>query len=111
VGNQKEPPKLGRLTRKKIMVLPAVIFLLGIVEYVLITYLTDSIAKARRLAASISVFIYIVLWFLVGREILLGKWWVAVVYAVGCAIGTFITCRSEKGTSILERLLGREFKH
>lgn len=111
--DSKEPPSIRfqipnrRLTRKEIVLLPAFIFVFGVGEYILITLLTDSIAAARRLAASISVFFYIILWYLVGREVLLGKIWLAVVYGLGCAFGTYITCRVGEQGSIMDRLLAK----
>lgn len=107
----KEPPSTStlrhRLTRKQILVLPAILFTFGILEYCLITYLTDSVAAARRMAAAFSTFFYILLWYVVGREVILGSPHIALVYAFGCAVGTFITCRDERGESAVDRLLRR----
>lgn len=88
------------------MVLPVVLFILGVLEYCLITYLTDSVASARRFAAAFSTFFYILLWYVVGREVILGSPHLALVYALGCSVGTYVTCRDREGRSLADRLLG-----
>ena len=107
----KEPPSsilnINLTNRTEVTVLPIILFTVGIAEYILITFLTDSIAAAKRLAAAISVFFYIILWFLVGREVILGNVSIAIFYAAGCAIGTFLTCKDSSGHSITEKTVER----
>ena len=80
---QQEPP-----SRKMLPLL----FLVGLLEYVLIIWITDSVVAARRVAASFATFLYILVWYGVGRAVILGSPEYAVAYAAGCAVGTYITC-------------------
>jgi len=69
------------------------IFAARVVDVSLATFVTVSTVKGKRLLATILGFIDVIIWFLVVKEALnteLDSIWIAISYAGGYALGTFI---------------------
>lgn len=69
------------------------IFFARIVDVSLATFVTILTVKGKRLASTIIGFIDVIIWFLVVREALvtdMDSMWIAISYAGGYALGTFI---------------------
>lgn len=69
------------------------IFIARVVDVSLATFVTVSTVKGKRLLATILGFIDVIIWFLVVKEALnteLDSIWIAISYAGGYALGTFI---------------------
>ena len=69
------------------------IFLTRIIDVTLATFVTVLTVKGKRLLATIIGFVDVIIWFLIVKEALnteLKSFWIALSYASGYAIGTYI---------------------
>lgn len=69
-----------------------ILFLIGIVEMVIATFWTKSVAKANTAMTGAITFVNIFIWFYVIQQVVenLDNWTALVPYAAGCTIGAML---------------------
>jgi len=68
------------------------LFFIGLVEMVIATTWTRFVSQGKMFASSFVTFVNILIWYYVLRQIIsdVNDWTVIVLYALGCALGTWI---------------------
>lgn len=71
------------------------LFFIGLVEMIIATIWTRFVSQGKMLASAFVTFVNILIWYYVLREIIsdLSDWTIIVLYAAGCALGTYIGMR------------------
>lgn len=71
------------------------LFFIGLVEMIIATIWTRFVSQGKMVASAFVTFVNILIWYYVLREIIsdLSDWTIIVLYAAGCACGTFIGMR------------------
>lgn len=70
-----------------------ILFFVGIVEMLIVTSWTKAVTGSRVLMSGVITFINVLIWYYVLQTIVnnVNAWHVAVLYALGCAVGTACT--------------------
>ena len=70
-----------------------ILFFIGILEMLIVTTWTKVVTKSQVLASGIITWINILIWYYVLQSMVndIGNWYVATLYATGCAVGTIVT--------------------
>jgi uncharacterized protein YebE (UPF0316 family) len=69
-----------------------ILFLVGILEMLIVTVWTKVVTKTQILASGFITLINVMIWFYVLQTIVdnISNWIIALLYALGCAVGTMI---------------------
>jgi len=70
-----------------------ILFFVGIIEMFIVTVWTKVVTKSKVFASGAVTVINVLIWYYVLRTIVdnINDWYVALLYAFGCAIGTMLT--------------------
>jgi hypothetical protein len=70
----------------------ALLFIIGVVEMVIVTFWTKLVAETRVLASGLITLVNIFIWYYVLETIVndISNWRLIVLYALGCALGTML---------------------
>lgn len=71
------------------------LFFIGLGEMIIATIWTRFVSQGKMVASAFVTFVNILIWYYVLREIIsdISDWTIIVMYAAGCACGTFIGMR------------------
>jgi hypothetical protein len=69
------------------------LFFIGILEMLIVTAWTKVVTKSQVIASGAITWINILIWYYVLQAMVndIGNWYMAMLYATGCAAGTIIT--------------------
>lgn len=69
-----------------------ILFFIGIIEMLIVTIWTKFVTKTQVIASGIITVINVLIWYYVLETIVnnISDWKVAVLYAIGCAVGTML---------------------
>ncbi|MFH0814837.1 MAG: DUF5698 domain-containing protein [Candidatus Falkowbacteria bacterium] len=69
------------------------LFFIGILEMLIVTAWTKVVAKSQIMASGIITWVNILIWYYVLQAMVndLADWYLAMLYATGCAVGTIVT--------------------
>lgn len=72
------------------MIMAISLFFIGIIEMLIASFWTKVVIETRVLTSGSITFINILIWYYVLRIMVddISNWYLAIVYAIGCAIGT-----------------------
>ena len=72
-----------------------ILFFIGIIEMFIVTIWTKTVSNTQILASGAVTMVNVLIWYYVLQRIVgdIGNWQLAVLYALGCALGTVLaTC-------------------
>jgi len=75
------------------MTTPMALFFIGIVEMIIISFWTKVVSDTKVVASGIITVINIFIWYYVLQTVIenITNFWLILIYALGCAIGTMIS--------------------
>lgn len=70
-----------------------VLFFVGVVEMLIVTFWTKAVTETRVLASGLITMVNIMIWYYVLQQIMenVNNWQIAIVYALGCSLGTVVS--------------------
>jgi ABC-type iron transport system FetAB permease component len=69
------------------------LFFIGVLEMLIVTIWTKVVSETRVLASGIVTMVNVLIWYYVLQRILddMGNWWLVLLYASGCSLGTILS--------------------
>jgi len=69
------------------------LFFIGVLEMIIITFWTKWVAETKVVASGLMTFVNIMIWYYVLQKIVdnIDNWRIALIYALGCSLGTIVS--------------------
>ncbi|MCC6639079.1 hypothetical protein IT409_00805 [Candidatus Falkowbacteria bacterium] len=74
------------------------LILVGFLEMLIVTVWTKTVSETQVVASGVATLVHVMVWYYVIQRLMtdINNWQIALMYAIGCALGTVITTQYYK---------------